>query len=243
MHRALIAAVVAVLVFSLPTPAAAQSDDETEAPSSPYGFLTQAPDLVDGVLSDADCDACQGGVQVAAENFVWFSNVCWIDFWGGYLPGSAPPQDSFTVVFHDDAGGLPGPVVATYAGLRGHRSATGRTVLGVDEYHYFLELDPAVWLDGSVDHWVEIYNDTPGSSESFFWETGDLDPNTGLPGHAVASEAPGSAWLPVPGAELAIILTTDCVPFPTMSRWGLLLLALILAGVAGLALRKRAVQR
>ena len=150
MLKARAVMVFAVIALSSVGPLISQTKGTTDAPETPYEFLVQLPNQVGGFFSDAACDSCQGGVQVLAENFDWGSDVCWVGLWGGYLPGNAPPQDSFTVVFHDDAGGVPGPVVASYSGISPYRSATGRAVLGVEEYSYSFPIDPPVLLDPSV---------------------------------------------------------------------------------------------
>lgn len=241
MLKARAVMVFAVIALSSVDPATPQTADTTDAPSTPFDFLVQLPNQVGGFFSDTDCDSCQGGVEVLAENFEWDSDVCFVQLWGGYLPGNAPPQDSFSVVFHDDAGGVPGPVVASYSGISASRNATGNTVLGVEEYEYSFSLDPPVELSGSVSNWVQIYNDTQGSSESFFWETGDLDPDSGLPGYALALESPGSNWQAVPDSELALVMIGGgCGGIPAVDRWGLTVLAITLLAVAGLALRKAA---
>ena len=130
-----------------------------------------------------------------------------VKFWGAYFPGDAgggdPLPDNFTVKFrlNDDSTGidLPGPVISKVQfGPATTRVTTGTTLFGVREFEYTIELDsnPDL-LPGN--YWVQIYNDTTPdpTDDTWFWETGLLDPVNGLPGSAFSGDPPnlpGETW-------------------------------------------------
>jgi uncharacterized repeat protein (TIGR01451 family) len=168
-------------------------------------LLDQPPNQSNGIFADASCDLC-GGAQVLAENFVLGSsvNVGQIVFWTGYYPTDTPiDPDEITVIFHEDAGGLPGTAVYTESGVAYDRVQTGVILFGVHEWMHTLTLATPVAL-GPGTYWVEIYNDTGFGTDDMFWEVGDLDPANGIPGGAFTFEAPGSNWNFDPGLDLAI---------------------------------------
>jgi hypothetical protein len=175
-----------------------------------YDCLTQLPDQYNGVFSDLDCGSCEEGMQVAAENFaICDGDQVEIDalrFWGGYLPNNTPADpDAFTVVFRDDAGPEgPGAVITTFGPMPATtRAATGVMLFGANEYEYTIDLNPNVPLEGGT-YWVEIYNNTTDSPDSWFWETGDADDCAGVFNAALSFELPEVWILLHPPGDLAL---------------------------------------
>jgi hypothetical protein len=157
--------------------------------------LDQAPNQVNGFFADAGCDLC-AGQQSIAENFALsdMASVGQIIFWTGYFPGDVPiDPDNITVLFHEDAAGLPGPVISTESNVSYTREQTGVILFGVHEYLHTLTLGSPVVLPAG-NYWVEIFNDTGFGTDDFFWETGNIDPMHGLPGSAWTTTTPGDTW-------------------------------------------------
>ncbi len=187
---------------------------ETSAPSPliPISvLLNQVPNQNNGFFSDAHCDGCSGGTQVVAENFTitQMQTIGQIVLWGGYYPDDTPINpDHFTVIFHEDSGGVPGATIATATDVPYVRTQTGVILFGVHEWMYTLTLNTSISLSPG-NYWVEIYNDTGTATDDFFWETGDVDTiGNGLMGSAWATSAPGSGWNYDSNTELAIQLMT-----------------------------------
>lgn len=158
------------------------------------GLLEQPRDnnFGSGQFSDADCEACTwipGRAQAVAENFILPGayTIGKIVITGKYIPGTTLPEDDFTVIFRQNNDGLPGSVFARRNRVPGNRIPAG------DDFQYTLELDNPVLVTAEAT-WVEIFNNTDGSNESFMWETGVHDPVHGLPNSAKAPEAPGVSW-------------------------------------------------
>ncbi len=182
-------------------------------------LLDQPPNQANGLFSDADCDICTSGAQSIAENFVIAApaTIGEINFWTGYYPGDVPPAlDSITVIFHEDSGGLPGAAIYTEANVSYSRIQTGVTLFGVHEWMHTLTLATPLTLPPG-NYWVEIYNST-GTGDDFFWETGDLDAVSGLPGAAWAPAAPGAGWNYDSSVELAIQLVEASTDIPWLSE-------------------------
>jgi hypothetical protein len=169
-------------------------------------YCLQSPDAVNGWFSDAQCDSC-GGAQVLSENvaIATETEICEINLTGGYYPYNHPQADQFTVVIHDDLGGLPGNVLYAETNVVSSRVQTGNVVFGVDEWYHSLILSVPVMLHPGIA-WIEIYNATGYGGDDYFWETAYLDPNRGLPGSASASTAPGNGWSFASNVELAMRL-------------------------------------
>jgi hypothetical protein len=140
--------------------------------------------------------------MVQADQFVLTSGatIGEIRMWGGYFPGNDPgPGDDMTVIFHaDGGGGVPGAVISSETGVPTSRITTGVVLYGVDEYLLSLSLQDHISLNAGT-YWVQIYNNTAGTADSFFWETGTLDTVNGLPGLAYATTLPPVPWYVVAG--------------------------------------------
>jgi hypothetical protein len=152
------------------------------------GCVSQASAQGTAYLSDLDCQACgEGGVQVMADNFQLFAEtqVQGVKFLGRYTPDGIPSEpDKFVLIFRDDAGGPPGAVIASYGFAAGTR-----TPVGVNEYEYFVGVDVTL---PAGSYWLEIYNDTSDTQDTWAWLEGQIDPVYGLPGVAFSSAMPES---------------------------------------------------
>ena len=215
-------------------------------------ILTQSPNHIDSVRSDAKSlplPLAPSGDSVA-DNFILSSGqtIAQIRIWGVYAYGNtAPAIDSFTVIIHSDAAGLPGAALSVQPNVPVTRQVTGGTVGGnFTEYVYTLTPNPVILTPGT--YWVEIYNDTTGDPDSFFWEFGVVDPIHGIPGAAVALTTPGINWqvLSIDNArqDLAIEITTQppTTAVPTITGWAMVIMSLLLGG-SGIYLlgRRRAI--
>ena len=156
-------------------------------------LVDQQPNQVNGLF----CDAAY--TQVIAENFVLAADetIAQIVVWGGYFPNNIPmAPDYFTVAFHNDAAGAIGTMISTELDVPHVRVQTGLQLFGVDEWMYTLTLATPVPLTAGT-YWIEFYNTTLGgypANDTYFWETGNLDPVNGILGSAWATTAPGSGW-------------------------------------------------
>jgi hypothetical protein len=96
-------------------------DGETQQSSCATGtiLVDQQPNQVNGIFNDSGCDLCGGG-QSLAEDFILQGRqpIGKIILWGGYYSTDTPlPQDDWTVIFHQDAAGLPDAVISTEANV------------------------------------------------------------------------------------------------------------------------------
>jgi hypothetical protein len=66
-------------------------------------------------------------------------------------------------------------------------------LFGVHEWEFTLTLGTPVNLTAGT-YWIELFNDTTGNPDDFFWETGNLDPTHGGPGSGWTTATPGVAW-------------------------------------------------
>jgi hypothetical protein len=190
----------------------AESEDCCTCPEDcgAYDCLTQLPDQFNGVFSDLHCAACEEGRQVAAENFVICDgdqrDIDVVRFWGAYAPeNSSTDPDAFTLIIRGDGGHeLPGPVIAQYGPMPATtKELTGVSLFGLDEYEYTIDLDPDLGLEGGT-YWVEIYNNTTESPDSWMWETGGADDCAGLYSGVWSFELP-EVWTPLyPPTDLAV---------------------------------------
>jgi hypothetical protein len=158
--------------------------------------ISQLPNQSNGIFSDIDCDFCGGDmIQILAEQFIMWeeTTVVGVNCWGGYYPSDMPTdEDAFTLIFRNDSGGMPGAEIAKFGPLAGVRSQTGVVLFGVHEYLHELPVELTL---GAGTYWIELFNDTSGSAESWFWEAGDRDPTEGIAGQAYTFSAyPLESW-------------------------------------------------
>jgi len=202
-----------------------------EVSCQPSELLDQQPDQDNGYFSDQGCELCDTGEQAQAENFSVAGPVTLtsLTLWGGYFPDSSPQiSDSFTVVFHSDAGGAPGAVFGAPQTVLTTRLDSGQDLFSVDVYEFTLTLSSPLTLTQGI-YWVEVFNDTGGDSDSFFWESGSLDVTAGIAGSAFDNaHAPGVTWYLDGDVDLALVLHTtsstsmlfaDSFEDGTLSAW------------------------
>jgi hypothetical protein len=186
----------------------------TVAPHGTGTYLNQLPNGVNGLFSDTDCALCGTGQQSIAENFVLAAPapVGELTIWGGYFPGDLPlATDVFRVLIHSDSGGAPGAVVYDESNVSSTKTQTGLVLFGVHEYEYTLNLATQVNLAAGT-YWVEVFNDTTGNSDQWFWETGDLDVTNGIAGSGYAFETPAVTWNLDPATDLALQIDPGLPP-------------------------------
>jgi len=203
--------VAALLAFPIFVHAQTQSIariSQTDAPATPDGtvfscpnggtvLINQPPNQTNGIFSDSDCGLCGSGQQSLADDFILAAaaEVSQIVLWGGYFPANQipAPADAFTVIFHQEAAGLPGGVIATPNVASVSLVPTGVVLFGVSEVEIVLDIDPVAL--GAGTYWVEIFTSTVGNTDQFFWEVGVLDGVSGRLNNAFAQATPGVNWL------------------------------------------------
>jgi hypothetical protein len=183
-------------------------------------WLTQAPNQVNGLFSDAGCDFCGGGGQSTADNFIISTGGVGVNLnqaviWGGYFPNNVPAPAPFTIIFHSNAGGMPGGVVCQSSVTPTSDVLTGVTLFGVSEHLLTLDFPTCTLADGT--YWIEIFTNTGLGTDDWFWETGNQDPVNGIFDSAVALEAPGVSWFAWGGYDAAITLNGELVPVELQS--------------------------
>jgi PEP-CTERM motif len=197
-------------------------------------LITQLPNQGNAFFSDSDCDAylCSSGSRSAAEDFVLASSVAGIGqvtLWGGFYPNNLLNTSiPFTVRILGESGGLPdiGSVFYSASGLTGTLTSTGTSLFGYDEYQAILSIDSGPLAAGT--YFIEIFANSSPSTETWFWEVGNLDLAAGIMGRAYAGETPGSSWYRGTVTNMALILEEgSSVPEPAT-------LGLLGLGLAGL---------
>ncbi|MEZ5313619.1 MAG: hypothetical protein R2862_08200 [Thermoanaerobaculia bacterium] len=226
----------------------------TGGPSCPNGetpLLVQAPNQSNGLFSDANCAACGTGQQSIAEDFVLAADatIGQIVMWGGYFPGNQIPNpaDSFTVIFHSDSASLPGGSVASETLVPTSAVTTGVTLFGVSELEIVFDITPVALTAGT--YWVEIFTNSTGTTDQFFWEVGNLDGTNGRLNNAFSFSAPGAAWnTGNPVADVAVVLCPAAVvvvpdesilAIPTLGTIGLVTMVLLLLATGVFLMARR----
>ncbi len=171
------------------------SENRTALGGGPgFVLLDQAPDGNCAQVSDAEASFSH------ADNFVLPVSLPFpIDhlvFTGAYLfDNMVPPlgSDRFTVRLLGDVAGLPGDLLCEVNKvIPNSRIDTGRDIGSFDLFEFVLRLD---WSCQPVlgTYWIEIFEETFVDDE-FSWECGGIDPISGIPGAAFATETPGMVW-------------------------------------------------
>ncbi|MCK5052373.1 MAG: T9SS type A sorting domain-containing protein, partial [Candidatus Cloacimonetes bacterium] len=175
-------------------------------------LVEQLPNQVNGLFCDGSY------TQVIAENFILSEDTTieGVVIWGGNYPNNIPMDpDYLTVAFHTDAAGAIGTMISTEEDVPYVKELTGTQLFGVDEWLYTMTLANPVDLTAGT-YWIEFYNTTGGpypTVDTFFWETGDVDPVNGIVGSAWATVAPGSGWNYDTATDLSIqILSGQPLP-------------------------------
>ena len=232
MGQRIIVAVTTIVLFAFqPWTAAAAT------------LLDQPPTQISGPFSDEGFDVFLdlfGYSQSVAENFQVITSdtgflVEEVVVWGGFDPyygSSFPLWDDVDVLIHADGGGLPGAVLCSQENVPATRVATGLTVAGFDEYMVTLALGaPCGLSDGN--YWIEVYYNTTVGYDDWFWEWGDLDPISGLPGSAYAEENPGVSWYQISNYDQAVQINGTLGQVACVDTPAELQLALTAAGSSG----------
>jgi len=194
-----------------------------EVPMAPVTFLNQAPNGVNGLFADSDCQLCGTLQQTVADNFtatVANGTTCITELviWGGYYPEDIPnTTDNFTFIFHEDNGG-PGAVITSLSGVQAaSRVQTGVILFGTHEYMFTFDFSasPITLPQGTETYWLELFNNSVESG-NFYWETGNLDGTHGVLGSAWYTTTPGTAWNLDGATDLSAQINGDdaCVPCP-----------------------------
>lgn len=181
-------------------------------------LLDQPPNQTNGLFSDPDCDFCGGGAQSIAENFILAGTyeIQNLVLWGGYFPGNSPANNVFSVLFHNNNAGLPSTNISSESNVPASSTSTGVVLFGVNEWMTVLTLTTPVNLNAGT-YWVEIFNDTTGSTDSYFWEVGNQDLTNGILNNAFALQAPGVTWLTGnPVADVALQIYGNPPPAPAI---------------------------
>jgi uncharacterized repeat protein (TIGR01451 family) len=158
-------------------------------------LLDQPPNQSNGLFADADCGLCGTGQQSIAENFTLTGtyNINNVVIWSGYFPGNSAPVDNLTIIFHNNAATLPGSVIYSESNVPSSRVQTGVILFGVNEWMTVITPTTPVELAAGT-YWVEIFNNTAGNSDQYFWEAGNLDPIHGILNNSFAFQTPGVTW-------------------------------------------------
>jgi len=182
-------------------------------------LISQPPNQINGLFSD-----CTYAYTVA-ENFLILEDVTveTLRVWGGLHAGDSTPEaDAFHVYFYDDAGGMPGTLIAQYAPITADElEQTGIVLFGVHEWVVTFNLSPGVELTPGT-YYVAVAQDSVYTSDIWFWEVGDYDTETGVPNMIAGAGCPPS-FTGVSIYELAFELfgysgptindcNTNCVP-------------------------------
>ena len=189
----------------------------------------QLPDFFAATFSDS------AEPQVVADNLILAADteVCQLSILGVFAFGSQISPGSFDLIVHEDAGGFPGPVVYSESGITPSFTLTGDVLnfpVGTFDV-YRVDIIPAgpILLVAGVTYWFEIFYNSDPNDEPWAWATASPDPDSGLAGSALASEAPGVNWtnetqdlaIEVFGVEsLDGIGTPICAPANTNSTGG-----------------------
>ena len=189
---------------------AVPDDVQVSGGGPPSVVVQHSPDHSDGFFTDADGSG--GSVNVHAQRFSLLlpKTIGTIRIWGGYYPGNTPPGDQFTVIFHadDPVTDVPGATVSAESEVPATRVQTGYMIAGVSEWEITLELADPVDLTAGT-YWIEIFNDTTGDNDTFFWVTSGYA--KGLENAAVAGQAPGVFWSINGTYNYAIELVADVI--------------------------------
>lgn len=163
-------------------------------------LIDQQPNQSNGFFSDANCGNCGSGQQSIADDFVLADtyNINNIVLWGGFFPSNTSSPDDFRVRFLDNSGGnLPNTASVLYdeSNVPANTTQTGVVLFGVNEVVTVLTLTNPLELTPGT-YWVEVFHNTVGNPDSYFWEVGNLDAANGRFNNSFAFQTPGVTWNP-----------------------------------------------
>jgi Secretion system C-terminal sorting domain len=179
-------------------------------------FLDQAPNGVNGLFADSDCQLCGTLQQSIAENVNVTTAgpnvvVTELVIWGGYYPENIPnTTDDFTIILHADNAGQPGAVLFSASGLEAtSRVSTGVVLFGVNEYMFTFDFSATpIPVVAAGTYWLEIFNNSVQSG-NFFWETGNPDATHGIVGSVWTTTTPGVTWNIDTATDLSLQINGD----------------------------------
>jgi len=186
-------------------PASAQQVLLDQQPTRTFGLYSETSPISS---SNAD-DFSVGAAGATIGEITW---------WGYYDPSGQPGPDAFGIRIHDNTTSgppfnynQPGNLLHEWTAQQPTRTQTGlqgQSFGGqLDEYRFDFVLPSAVTL-APGHYWVEIWNDTPSTPDSFVWGCGTLDPINGVPGFQFSFTAPGTTWqnslVPASGMSLQV---------------------------------------
>lgn len=179
--------------------------DDVETSDDAGGpVLDQHPVPYTGAFSDADSNGFTR--RARAENFSLTNarSITEVKIWGYYANDGQSGNDNFTIIFHRDIAGLPGPALQIFANAPFQRVTTGRTVNGLPENEITFALATPLVLPAG-NYFVEIFNNTVGNPNNWVWESSEY---LGGPGFVQADQCPGVNWYTGSGSfDLAIRIT------------------------------------
>lgn len=132
-----------------------------------------------------------------------------IVFQGGYYVFSTVGVDDFEIRLSQRENDLPGAPITSWSNLQPARTFTGLYINGfhpVELYEYSFTLPVAEQLPAG-EYVVEIFNNTPTTSDAWSWARAMPDTQGTIPGHYTSATAPGVIWaFGSGGGELAMTL-------------------------------------
>ncbi len=188
-----------------------------EAPlMAPITFLDQAPNGVNGIFADSDCQLCGTLQQTVAGNFTTATGgssvgITELVIWGGYYPENIPnTTDDFTFILHSDNAGQPGTDLDTRTGIEAtSRVTTGVTLFGTDEYMFTFDFSAnPIIVPSAGTYWLELFNNSVESG-NFYWETGNLDGTHGVAGSGWYTTTPGTSWNLDAATDMSAMINGD----------------------------------
>lgn len=232
--------VFVVACLCLPSLADAQVVLIDQIPADPPAFGFSG-------LSDSGCLFGDPNRATARAEDFFVTDAVGVDtivFHGVYGTATAPSDPTpFEILFHADAAGLPGAVVADPV------ATISQTLIlqsNISMYEFTATFAP-VHLDPGT-YWVEIFETDTTTDVCFNWRSGFHDVANSNDGSAVdLSNAPGSSWTLQDGLEqsnYALRISGELAPvidvteIPTLDEVGLALLVLLLAASALPLLRR-----
>ncbi len=183
---------------------------------APITFLDQAPNGVNGIFADSDCQLCGTLQQTVAGNFTTATGgssvgITELVIWGGYYPENIPnTTDDFTFILHSDNAGQPGTDLDTRTGIEAtSRVTTGVTLFGTDEYMFTFDFsaNPIIVPSAGI-YWLELFNNSVESG-NFYWETGNLDGTHGVAGSGWYTTTPGTSWNLDAATDMSAMINGD----------------------------------
>ena len=206
------------------------------------------PNFGVGIFSDIDCSSCLGNSQILAVPFTASQNMLLEDIcFPGFSLDSlndgncANVTSDIQVEIYDDAGGIPGNLIAgPYTGLPTSNLTTD--FFFGDSPVIAATIDfPDFCLEGDSTIWIAFFGDLPSPCDYVV-----VFSNTSI---SASSRDGGATWLEdisgpsyfIGGTEIESCEPMDDVIIPTMGEWGLICLGLIfmIVGIVAVKLKEK----